>query len=488
LNMRILRTGLVVSLTVFMWASLCSAYDYKYYFGLRGGVSTLTGGDSAKFIAETAYGGSLGISLAERWTLDLGATVHRNYNDSTASSSFSLGGDEANATLRWKANRLGATVNRLLFDTDSRLNLYLGGGGGLMVWSLVDPGADTTVDVLGSRNERVDYAASEIYLSGTAGLSVALSQSWSLCWDFQTDYLTGAGAEFASAVKSTRDNWQVSSFVTLRLHFGKPGPRTGWKSDRIWQGTPSDTSQVSSRQAQDGDDDGIPNEADNCLDTPPGAVVDQYGCSVDTDGDGVSDGLDDCPGTDRRAAGTVDIYGCPVDSDYDAVPDYLDACPYNRVGAHVDSAGCPIDSDADGVPDGLDDCPYTLFGVEVDQFGCIDLSMLSKPMVLNIDYPPGSFEIDPNNQERLKQLARVLNFVPAIRLEINGYTDNIGTEVANQKLSEKRARRVRDFLVTQGVDTERIKAFGKGEANFVASNQTADGRASNRRIEILFFK
>jgi len=470
------------------WASLCQAYDYKYYLGLRGGGSTLTGGDSAKFAAETAYGGCLGISLSERWTFDVGATVYSNYNDSTLSSSFSFGGDEANATLRWKATRLGATFNRILFDTDNRLNLHLGGGGGLMVWSLVDPVADTTVDVAGSRNERVDYAASEIYLSAVGGLSLALSQSWSLTWDFQTDYLTGAGAEFAPEVKSARNSWQVSSLFTLRFHFGKPGPRAGWKSDRVWEESSTDTSRTYSRQAFDGDGDGIPNEVDNCLDTPPGAFVDQYGCSVDTDGDGVSDGLDDCPGTDPRAAGTVDIYGCPVDSDYDAVPDYLDACPYNRVGAHVDSAGCPVDSDADGVPDGLDDCPYTLFGVEVDQYGCIDLSMLSEPMVLNIDYPPGSFEIDPNNQERLKQLARVLNFVPAIRLEINGYTDNIGTEVANQKLSEKRARRVRDFLVMQGVESERIKAFGKGETNFVASNQTADGRAKNRRIEILFFK
>ncbi len=109
-------------------------------------------------------------------------------------------------------------------------------------------------------------------------------------------------------------------------------------------------------------------------------------------------------------------------------------------------------------------------------------------MVLNIDYPSGSFEIDPNSRERLKQLARILNFVPEIRLEVNGYTDNIGTEVANRRLSEKRANRVRDYLVTQGVDTERIKVFGKGETNFVASNQTAAGRAKNRRIEIIFFK
>ena len=73
-------------------------------------------------------------------------------------------------------------------------------------------------------------------------------------------------------------------------------------------------------------------------------------------------------------------------------------------------------------------------------------------------------------------------------MEINGYTDNIGTDIANKNLSEKRARRVRDYLVSQGIEEGRIKAFGKGESNFVASNQSAAGRAKNRRIEIIFFK
>ena len=73
-------------------------------------------------------------------------------------------------------------------------------------------------------------------------------------------------------------------------------------------------------------------------------------------------------------------------------------------------------------------------------------------------------------------------------MDINGYTDNIGTTVANKNLSEKRARRVGDYLVSLGVSPDRVKVFGKGETNFVASNQTADGRAKNRRIEIIFYK
>jgi len=141
----------------------------------------------------------------------------------------------------------------------------------------------------------------------------------------------------------------------------------------------------------------------------------------------------------------VDIYGCPVDSDFDGVPDYRDECPNNRTGSAVDEKGCPTDDDGDGVANGLDDCPNTLYGVPVDRYGCIDLAMFDEPMVLNIDYAPGSFEIDPRSQERLRGLARVLLVAPEIRLEVTGYTDNIGAEDANLVLSEKRANRVRTF-------------------------------------------
>jgi outer membrane protein OmpA-like peptidoglycan-associated protein len=236
------------------------------------------------------------------------------------------------------------------------------------------------------------------------------------------------------------------------------------------------------------DRDGVPDVWDDCPHTLRGAFVDGRGCALDSDSDGVPDGLDHCPDSPTSAVGMVDIYGCPIDSDFDGIPDYADACPANPVGAVVDSSGCPLDSDNDGVYDGLDDCPYTLVGIEVDRYGCIDLSMLSEPMVLNIDYPSGSYEIDPNNRARVENLARVLSFVSSVRLEINGYTDNIGTSRANQALSEKRARRVRDFLVAKGVAADRMTVYGRGETSFVASNQTAEGRAKNRRIEIVFYK
>lgn len=125
---------------------------------------------------------------------------------------------------------------------------------------------------------------------------------------------------------------------------------------------------LGSKRTTDSDGDGVLDGADKCPGTPHGAVVDKKGCPVDTDGDGVYDGLDQCPNTPHGAK--VDSVGCPVDTDGDGVPDGLDRCPDTPPGAKVDSAGCPTDSDGDGVPDGLDRCPDTPKGATVDALGC----------------------------------------------------------------------------------------------------------------------
>jgi outer membrane protein OmpA-like peptidoglycan-associated protein len=118
----------------------------------------------------------------------------------------------------------------------------------------------------------------------------------------------------------------------------------------------------------DTDGDGVPDKQDRCPGTPRGALVDEFGCPIDSDGDGVSDGIDKCPGTPRGA--TVDEFGCPMDNDGDGVYDGVDLCPRTPRGAMVDERGCPLDSDGDGVPDGIDQCPGTPQGAVVDGYGC----------------------------------------------------------------------------------------------------------------------
>ncbi len=118
----------------------------------------------------------------------------------------------------------------------------------------------------------------------------------------------------------------------------------------------------------DSDGDGVPDKYDTCPGTPLGATVDVHGCPKDSDGDGVYDGIDQCPNTPTGAR--VDAKGCPIDSDGDGVPDGIDQCPNTPAGAKVDAKGCPTDSDGDGVPDGIDQCPNTPAGAKVDAVGC----------------------------------------------------------------------------------------------------------------------
>jgi OOP family OmpA-OmpF porin len=466
-------------------ASAGTAEARRYHVSLNGEMATLTGGDSPDFWIRPAFGLSAGFDLNESWAMDLSFHLYDLYDDSTISSSFSFSGDKADATRRFKATRLEAAVNRDLLAPAWWLSLRGGLGGGLMIWEMQDPDADTVLHTTGSRGEEIDFSSTEIFLSGQLGLRFDISHNWALDWGAHADYLTGAGTDFADAVADSRDRWLLGTSARLVFSFGSSG--SGWVSTEAWSEVPPVRERTPARGI-DSDGDGVPDADDDCPNTPSGVAVDSRGCSGDSDGDGVLDGLDHCPGTDLRARGKVDIFGCAVDSDYDGIPDYLDDCPSNAIGAQVDSVGCPLDDDADGVPNGLDDCPNTLYGVDVDRNGCIDLSFLDEPMVLNIDYPPGSFEVDPNSQDRLRRLARVLLFVKDVRLEISGYTDNIGTDAANQALSEKRANRVRDFLAAQGVDESRMTVYGRGETKFVASNQTAEGRAQNRRIEIVFYK
>ncbi len=461
------------------------AGTHKYTLGLGAGVARLYTNDKTFFPYQRSFGGQAGYRIDERWSLQFDASYARLYDDTTSGQVLALSPTKANASVAWKGTRLAMVVQRDLFPPERTINISPGLGGGLLIWKMTDPVTDSLFKRPGVHRETVDYAATELILTAQATLNVAFTSRLSLSWSLRADYLTGLGAEFESGLKSSLDKVLGSSCLSLRFSFG---PRYGWRSEKDWASNVQQPPIIVYRTAGDSDGDGVPDELDKCLGTLSGVEVDGDGCPRDTDRDGVSDGLDDCPGTDAAARGRVDIHGCPVDSDFDGIGDYRDACPHNRVGATVDDTGCPVDSDSDGVPDGIDDCPNTLYGVDVDRNGCIDLSMFAEPIVLNIDYAPGSFEIDPKTRVRLKKLSGVLLFVPGIRLEINGYTDNIGTTVANKKLSEKRARRVRDYLVALGIDDGRMKVFGRGETGFVASNQTADGRGRNRRIEIVFYR
>ena len=136
----------------------------------------------------------------------------------------------------------------------------------------------------------------------------------------------------------------------------------------------------------------------------------------------------------------------------------------------------PLDSDGDGVADYKDACPNTPKGAVVDARGCW---VIEGPF----------FEFDkttiiPPSHPGLNAVADVLSKNPDMKLQIEGHTDNIGSAAYNQTLSERRAQAVVNYLIKKGFDKDRFTITGYGFTRPAASNDTEEGRAKNRRVEL----
>lgn len=110
-------------------------------------------------------------------------------------------------------------------------------------------------------------------------------------------------------------------------------------------------------------------------------------------------------------------------------------------------------------------------------------SVSEKWVLVGNNFEFNSAQLTAESYPMLYDAAKAMLKNPDMKIEIEGYTDNIGSESYNQKLSEKRANTVKNYLTSKGIDAGRITVSGKGESNPVADNNTADGRAMNRRIE-----
>jgi len=98
----------------------------------------------------------------------------------------------------------------------------------------------------------------------------------------------------------------------------------------------------------------------------------------------------------------------------------------------------------------------------------------------------GKSELLPAARDQLDQVAIALKDQGSLKpMVVEGYTDSVGSDATNQKLSKDRAESVRAYLVSKGVPSDKITSVGKGKANPVASNDTPEGRANNRRVEII---
>jgi len=100
-------------------------------------------------------------------------------------------------------------------------------------------------------------------------------------------------------------------------------------------------------------------------------------------------------------------------------------------------------------------------------------------------FDTGKADIKPENQGSVDQIAALLKMLPALKVSIEGHTDNVGTPESNQKLSEERAKSVMTAVVAKGIAADRMVAVGHGQDRPVADNRKEEGRALNRRVEVV---
>jgi outer membrane protein OmpA-like peptidoglycan-associated protein len=244
--------------------------------------------------------------------------------------------------------------------------------------------------------------------------------------------------------------------------------------------------------SRDSDGDGIDNKQDACPHQPEDfdGFQDEDGCpDLDNDGDGIPDSSDGCPDAAEDQDGFQDDDGCPdPDNDGDGIVDAVDKCPDTAedLDGFQDDDGCPDpDNDGDGVLDTDDRCPGTPAGIEVDENGCPVVEEIKEDLVLKgVNFLSGSSELTPESLAVLNRVAHSLKAWPEVKIEVRGHTDATGSAESNRVLSEKRALAVRDYLIAQGISADRITARGFGEDFPIAPNDTREGRAKNRRVEI----
>jgi adhesin transport system outer membrane protein len=184
--------------------------------------------------------------------------------------------------------------------------------------------------------------------------------------------------------------------------------------------------------------------------------------NVDSDGDGILDDNDQCPGT--PAGVVVGREGCPVDGDLDTVPDYRDKCPNTPLGEMVDDKGCPRVKPKESKSAMVTDSGTFLYK--------------------DIQFETNKWDLKPHSHTVLDEITGWLKSNPGLVVEIQGHTDNKGDRNFNIALSQKRAQSVITYLKHKGIDTARMTSIGYGPDRPIADNHTVQGRSKNRRVEI----
>ena len=366
---------------------------------------------------------------------------------------------------------------------DQRLVPFAGLGVGLTHWNLRDfSGSEDKWFPIPQSGTSVHGPQTNISLVGSLGATYFMTEKWGLELALRYSQLLGQDKDNIGTGDANTGLAEIR--LGLVYHFG------GFR---------------------DSDNDGIADRYDVYPDLPEDydGFQDSDGApDLDNDKDGVPDAQDGAPDQPEDIDGFQDDDGIPdMDNDNDGIEDARDGSPNEPedIDGFEDEDGIPdLDNDKDGIPDLLDQCPNQpeTFNGYIDEDGCPDtrtgetaepiaweatsIPEAGSSMVLEgVTFETGSATLTAGSITILDNVYQSLIDHPEVEIEIRGYTDAVGSAATNLDLSQRRADSVMDYLINRGIDFNRLRAIGYGEANPIAPNDTPEGRAQNRRIEFL---
>jgi outer membrane protein OmpA-like peptidoglycan-associated protein len=450
--------------------------------GLDFGIHKLLGGNHDYSNVDQMGGLHFRYGLSSHWSLDFQGkygTVRPGANNGD-DAGFTFGAIYPYYTTMWQ----GMGGARYYFAPDSPLKTFGSLHLGFIDWKVRDesntsgsPGLFPSGPVLDGFTNSWDPKKLEgMNLTTTLGLgleyflgeavSLELAARYTFIIDNTIDNIGTGSIPGATPAEVDANQAMFDAFLGLTFHFGGN---------------------------KDSDGDGFLNKFDRC---PKQAedidgYLDEDGCpDPDNDGDGILDVDDACPDDAEDLDGFQDDDGCPdPDNDGDGVIDAQDQCPEEMedIDGFQDDDGCPDpDNDGDGVLDADDMCEGTPSGVEVDATGCPVIAEIKSGLVLQgVTFTTGKAELTYESLQILDEVAASLHAWPEVKVEIQGHTDSTGGAELNRALSMLRAESVREYLIGKGIDPTRMTAVGLGEDLPIGNNATAEGRAMNRRVELI---
>ena len=449
---------------------IIGGYHDPFQLGVGGYVWVPTGSDTS-YVSDGSVRGQPQLLMGGRadrfiWTIMAGPTLH--------AESKNLGNVTLGHQMNW-----GAGIGALLLE-DRHLQIGIETAGGVDI---------QTPD---SRSTNAEALAGIKYrLPGLDGCDSCLELG------------AGAGPGITTGIGTPEVRAVFQFAYTPEI----PEPKTDTDGDGIFDDVdacPKVPGVKSSDPAKHGcppdgdrDKDTILDKDDACPDEPGKADPDpkKNGCpDRDRDKDGIVDSLDACPDEPGLPSDDPKKNGCPAkDKDGDTIVDDVDAC-IDIPGVKTDDPktnGCPPDTDGDGFRDDQDACPKEKGVDDQDpsKRGCPKLVRVTEKEIVileQVQFDVGKATIRKVSDPLLDSVAQVLKEHPEIlKLEVQGHTDNTGSKQLNAKLSDDRAKSVRDAMIKRGIDGNRLSFKGYGQDVPVADNKTPEGKQKNRRVQFI---